>query len=249
MHRLKCSEVWGGIKDKDQEARSAGLAASLYSSSCEGGKGGDIYYFSVCDNDMLTRIAVADVVGHGSAVSDVSKSLYEALKNRMNDLDGSQVLADLNAYATERGLAAMTTASIVAYYTRDAFGYFARAGHHPPLLRRWGRRTWRALLPALERPGEGLLDMPLGVLHQTGYQQQRVRLDWGDRLLLYTDGLIEAPSPDGQRFGLERLHAVLDGLGEASLGETKAAVLDAVKRHSGGPLVHDDVTIVVIEVL
>jgi sigma-B regulation protein RsbU (phosphoserine phosphatase) len=246
MPDLKCSEVWGGIKDEDRDARSGGLAVSLYSSSCQGGRGGDIYYFSVCAHDALTRIALADVVGHGRAVSDVSLSLYEAMRRRMNQLDGGRVLADLNDYAARQGYAAITTASVVGYYARSGLAYFARAGDQPPLLRRRGTGRWRPLLP---RPqGAEPADMPLGVLPQTRFDERAVRLERGDRLFLYTDGLVEAPAPDGEPFGLVRLRRLLDRLGAATLPETKAAVLRAVRRHAGGRLRHDDVTVVAVEV-
>ncbi len=91
--------------------------------------------------------------------------------------------------------------------------------------------------------------MPLGVLPQTCFRQRPVHLESGDRMLLYTDGLVEAPAPGGDLFGLERLRRVLDELGDASLQATKAAVLDAVRHHTGGPLAHDDVTILVVEVV
>ena len=85
MHRIQCTEIWGGIKNQDADVCSRGLTASLYSSACEGGKGGDIYYLSVCGEDKLTRIAIADVVGHGEQVSAVSQWLYDTLQDRMND--------------------------------------------------------------------------------------------------------------------------------------------------------------------
>ena len=68
MHRLQCAEIWGGIRNQDTDVCSAGITASLFSGACDGGKGGDIYYLSVCNSDMLTRIAIADVIGHGRAV-------------------------------------------------------------------------------------------------------------------------------------------------------------------------------------
>src|SRR5947199_335498 len=111
-HRLKCSEVWGGIQNEDMDASSAGVSASLLSLACEGGKGGDIYYFSVCDADMLTRVVIADVVGHGPAVSEVSDWLFRAMREQMNALDGNAVLASLNRLVVARGLDAMTTAGV-----------------------------------------------------------------------------------------------------------------------------------------
>ncbi len=71
-HFISCSEIWGGVSGEDLEARTSGVDASLYSSSAEGSKGGDVYYISVCSSDLITRVAIADVIGHGEEVSHIS---------------------------------------------------------------------------------------------------------------------------------------------------------------------------------
>jgi len=42
-----------------------------------------IYYFGVCRGDVITRLAIADVIGHGETVSEISQYVYEALKAHM----------------------------------------------------------------------------------------------------------------------------------------------------------------------
>ena len=246
MYRIKCAEVWGGIKNQDQDVCSAGVTASLYSSSCDGGKGGDIYYISVCQNDMLTRLAVADVVGHGEAVSEVSQWLYESLQARMNEPDPGVVLEDLNQIAVQRGLDAMTTAAVAGFYTADGKVHFAYAGHHPMLV--WRCQDARWLPVAQPTPDDNTGGLPLGVMAETTYCQQELELGSGDRLLLYTDGVLEAPNASGQQFGKDRLHAVLREVASASLSEVKGAVLQAIRAHTGGTLAHDDVTLLAVEV-
>ena len=81
--RLKCDEIWGGIHDRDMEVSAGKVVASIYSAACCGGKGGDIYYFGVCKGDQITRLAIADVTGHGKAVSEVSRYVYDSLKRHM----------------------------------------------------------------------------------------------------------------------------------------------------------------------
>jgi hypothetical protein len=79
--RLECKGIWGGIRNRDAEITAGKIKGSIYSAACcEGGKGGDIYYFGVCKGDIITRLAVADVVGHGEVVSEVSKYVYDSLK-------------------------------------------------------------------------------------------------------------------------------------------------------------------------
>jgi sigma-B regulation protein RsbU (phosphoserine phosphatase) len=242
--RLQCSQVWGGIRDEDVDACSAALDASLLSHACEGGRGGDVYYFSVCDGDQLTRIALADVMGHGERVSEVSQWLFDAMRRRMNDLDGDEILRELNTIALDRGISAMTTAAVGALYRADSSFYFSYAGHHPALVLRRGATHWE---PATLERGSDESNLPLGVLPDARYEQGRLHLRSGDRIAMYTDGLIEAPRSDRELFGIDRLRAVLDCEARADLQQTKTAVLGEVRAHTGGSLVHDDVTLLLAE--
>jgi hypothetical protein len=81
--RLKCSGFLGGIRNRNIEITAGKVIASIYSLACCGGKGGDMYYFGVCKNDLITRLAVADVAGHGEAVMEVSQCVYDSLKDHM----------------------------------------------------------------------------------------------------------------------------------------------------------------------
>jgi hypothetical protein len=78
--RLECKGIWGGIRNCDIEVSARKVSGSIYSEACEGGKGGDSYYFGVCRGDIITRLAIADVTGHGEAFSEVSQYVYDALK-------------------------------------------------------------------------------------------------------------------------------------------------------------------------
>ncbi len=101
MLRLQCAEVWGGIKNEDLDVCSPGLNVSLYSSSCDGGKGGDVYYFSLCSADRVTRIALADVAGHGEQVSQIGQWVYEQMAAKLDepDLPGMMAGPELRVWA------------------------------------------------------------------------------------------------------------------------------------------------------
>ena len=222
------------------------MVASLYSSACEGGKGGDIYYLSVCEKDHLTRIAVADVVGHGSSVSEVSEWLYHTLEERMNDTAGDGVLADLNRLASARGMEAMTTAAVVGFYTADSNFYYSYAGHTPALLHRAGDNAWRPI--ELDANEVRHVNAPLGVFSDCEFDQQKLPLVTGDRVFVYTDGLVEARNEDAEPFGEIRLRNTLDEAAAEPLPELKRAVLEAVRNYAGGDRRHDDMTLLAIEV-
>ena len=70
----------------------------------------------------------------------------------------------------------------------------------------------------------------------------------GDRLFVYTDGVIDAPDPGGKNFGLARLKDVLDANAEASLSELKSAVLKTLNQYTQKEMFHDDVTMIALEI-
>ena len=250
MHRIQCAEIWGGIRNQQQHAYSAGIKASLYSSSCDGGKGGDIYFLSVCESDLLTRVAIADVLGHGQAVSEISQFIYDALKLYMNDASDSKVLTQVNRHAVSRGLKAMTTAAVISFYRSNNNLYFSYAGHYPVLVKRKQGHDWFEAVS--EEPGdaEGThVNLPLAITPDTVFTQQSMPLAEGDRLFLYTDGVIEAPDHEDNLFGMDRLRALLKEQGNAPMRQLRTTVLDSLIEHTGGKLTHDDVTLLAIEIL
>ncbi|MEL6328200.1 MAG: PP2C family protein-serine/threonine phosphatase [Planctomycetota bacterium] len=250
-HRLQCSEIWGGFSDRETALESNAMKAALYSSACVGGKGGDIYYLSVCGADKLTRIVVADVTGHGDVVSGTSSMLYDAMVEFLNDSEGASLLERMNKAAVDIGFEAITTVAVIALYTAYDQLYFSYAGHHPALISRAehrgaGRTDWQEA--PLDPETETGSNLPLAIDPDATYDQQAQPIGVGDRILLYTDGVIEAPGADGQQFGVDGLLRVLSAVpADATLEQTKDAVIAAVKAHVGGELEHDDVTVVVIE--
>jgi sigma-B regulation protein RsbU (phosphoserine phosphatase) len=224
--------------------------ASLYSSSSEGSKGGDIYYLSVCESDLLTRIVVADVAGHGKSVSAISQFVYDAMKLHMNEPAESRVLTEINRLAVNRGHQAITTAAVICFYKSDEQLSFAYAGHHPVLVKREQDNDWLEAVVREQMTGKGTpyVNLPLAVKYETIYTQERMSLDSGDRLFLYTDGLIEAPNMERSFYGIDRLKSVLEEYGRTPLQNLRSAVLRDLYSHAGNDLNHDDVTFLAIEI-
>ncbi len=241
--RLSCSELWGGIRDIDRDVCTAGVTASLYVRSASGRRGGDVYYFGVCDNDLLTHVAVADVVGHGETVSRVSCWLYQLLSASMNEPAADRILADLNHRANQYGLGAMSTAIVMSYQHRERRLSFASAGHPPALVRRRATAEWEPVVVSSSRRRANL---PLGVLDDTQYDRGELQLEPGDQILLYTDGLIEAPDSRDRLFETERLLAALERAGDPT--RLKRQVLGALLEHTGGAMSPDDLTLMAIEI-
>ena len=70
----------------------------------------------------------------------------------------------------------------------------------------------------------------------------------GDRLFAYTDGIIDAPNPEGESFGLDRLKDALDANTGAHLSELKSVVIKTLHEFTEKELTHDDVTLIAMEI-
>ena len=66
-------------------------------------------------------------------------------------------------------------------------------------------------------------------------------------LIIYSDGVGEAQNRDGVQFGMERLRATLEEIGDADPSEMKRAVIQRLRDWTGGPLDHDDVTLFALQ--
>jgi len=144
----------------------------------------------------------------------------------------------------------MTTAAVVAYYSQESKAKISYAGHPPVLYMRAGDKAWSfARPPKREGQSDGFpLNLPLAIDLDTLYGQLTISMAPGDRLFVYTDGVIDAPSPEGECFGLVRLKDVLDANEQASLSELKSAVLKALNQYTKKKLSHDDVTLIALEI-
>ncbi len=241
---LHCAEVLGGTHDTDLDISVPTMTVSLFSAAADGGKGGDVYYLTVCENNTINRVVVADVAGHGDVVNRVSRGIYDAFVAGIADADGTALLSEVNRVASGRGHGAMTTAVVMSFLIDGRSLRLASAGH-PPI---WIRHAWEGRWKPLGQPHPELRsNLPLGAFPDSVFEEERLPLCSGDRLFVYTDGVIEAQDGAGEPFGQERLHAALERAAGGSALELKRQVLAGVRAHTGGPLAHDDVTMMAVE--
>jgi sigma-B regulation protein RsbU (phosphoserine phosphatase) len=144
----------------------------------------------------------------------------------------------------------MTTAAVVAYYTHESEARVSYAGHPPVLYRRASDKAWSyARPPGRKGQSDGFpLNIPLAVDLDALYGQLTISMSPGDRIFVYTDGIIETPSPVGESFGLMRLKDVLDANAAAPLSELKSVVLKTLIQYAQKELTHDDVTLIALEI-
>lgn len=115
---------------------------------------------------------------------------------------------------------------------------YVNAGHNPPLL----YRKRKDQLSELARTG-----MALGVEEKSVFNQRTLKLNHGDFVLLYTDGVTEAINAEEQEFGVERLQQIILEKRHAPAAEMLAALEKAVSAFVGETLQSDDIAIVIVK--
>jgi len=144
----------------------------------------------------------------------------------------------------------MTTAAVVAYYREESEARVSYAGHPPVLYQRAKDKVWSyARPPGRKTQSDGFpLNIPLAIDLDTLYSQITISMTPGDRIFAYTDGIIDAPNPEGESFGLTRLKDALDTNVGAPVSELKSAVLKTLHEFTEKELTNDDVTLIAMEI-
>jgi phosphoserine phosphatase RsbU/P len=163
----------------------------------------------------------------------------------MNSFQGHRVFSELNQVLVRQGSPAYATAVLKTFNTRDSRLCFSYAGHPTILLRLCSEKLWSPLVST--SGGEGA-NLPLGTFPFTEYSQDSVALRSGDRLALYSDGLVEAESETGEAFGEKRLSAVLERCREYDLSFSRDCAFHELELHATGAPRVDDQTLMLIEV-
>jgi serine phosphatase RsbU (regulator of sigma subunit) len=199
--------------------------------------GGDSFDYAV-DGDSA-RFAVFDAMGHGlnaGLLATVAVGAYRNSRRQHLDLPGTVRVIDA-AIAAAFGPERFVTAVIAELNLASGGLTWHSAGHPAPLLLRGGR-----VVKALEaEPG-----LPLGL--GGGVEPAWEQLEPGDRVLFFTDGVVEARSARGEFFGVPRLveFVVREEARQQPVPETMRGLMHAILEHQAGEL-QDDATTMLIE--
>lgn len=226
-HAIACMEVWGGSAAFAGRVTVPGHEVHVSCVPHVGdADGGDIYYVSSCLSGFITRFVLADVSGHGTKVAAIARTLRDLMRANINTADQTAFARQLNAAFTGLELdGKFATALLVTYISTTDHLIVCNAGHPPPLLYRAALDEWYLLsssTPGVRAARDdtadiGIRNLPLGIIDPTDYEQVALRLDPDDRLLMYTDALIEAKDAKGAQLGPAGLLGVAKTLDPASL--------------------------------
>ncbi len=202
--------------------------------------GGDYYDFIQITEGHL-GIAVADISGKGIPAALIMASYRASLIAEIrNNYAIRTVLAKVNrllVQSLEPGR--FVTAFYGVLDVDERRLTWANAGHnHPILLRASGKLE--------ELRSSGTI---LGSFSDAVFKERTTELRPGDLLLIYTDGLVEARSPEAEEFGTQRVEGQLRALADRPSEEIIAGLLHALREFVGFKDVGDDVTLVVLKCL
>jgi len=200
------------------------------------GVGGDYYDYLDFGGGRL-GLVVGDVAGKGIAAALLMANLQANLRSQyaiaLNDLE--RLLKSVNRLFFETTSDTSYATLFFAEYHDDSGRLrYANCGHLPPLLlHRDGTIDWLSSTCTV-----------VGIFNDWEFAMAEVQLVPGDALVLYTDGVTEAQSDDGEEFGEERLVGLLREHAELPAPALLQATVDAVQKFSGREQ-EDDITLVV----
>lgn len=199
---------------------------------------GDFYDFLPVDQHRV-GVLVADVSGHGVPAALIAAMMKMAVRSITPSVDSpADVLQGLNRLLSGQGSDQFVTAAYLFIDTENYKARYSAAGHPPLLLSRSGK------LHRIESNG-----LVFGVTPQPDYPVRDIPLCPGDRLLLYTDGVIEPENAEGKSFGDSQLELVVLGAQMYPPSELTDRLLTEIRAWQPASMAQqDDITLVVIDV-
>lgn len=204
------------------------------------GVGGDLYDFFFLDENHLALV-IGDVSGKGIPAAlfmVVTQTLQRSVAHAQMSM--GEIVSELNAQlGRDNDAMLFVTYWLGVLDIRTGELAFANAGHNPPVVRR--RDGTIAELTQLH-------GAPLAVMDDS-YSGDAVRLQDGDTLVLYTDGITEAFNRHGEEFGDDRLRQVVEASGDMEPKELADHLVKSVQQFADGAEQSDDITVLILQYL
>ncbi|MCQ2149777.1 MAG: SpoIIE family protein phosphatase [Bacteroidales bacterium] len=198
--------------------------------------GGDLYYYIELDA-ARTMAVVADVSGKGiSSAMFMVMTLTLIRQFARMGYSPSEILRNVNDHLSEKNPKMMFVTAFVGIYDSSVATFtYANAGHNPPYLIH-GRPVML----------DGTQGTPLGIFQDEEYSERTVRMEEGDSVFLYTDGISEAVNASGEFYGTSRLEKTLEDTAVTAGRGYVNAVDASVRAFTDGTEQNDDITMLVL---
>ncbi len=203
--------------------------------------GGDFYDFLILDNDRL-GVVVGDVSGHGVSAAMVMTAAMGAMRFAAEEKEKTdEVLAKVNQRLGKDIQKYMFVALFYAIYeptTQKLF--YTNAGQTMPYLLRNGEIHFLPQAKTTDR-------FPLGIIATAVYEQLDIQLQSGDKIIFYTDGMVDAMNNKYESYGFDRFSESIQSNSENKPDKMIEVLMQNMQSFSNGNF-QDDVTIVILEI-
>jgi len=193
---------------------------------------------TLSDNRVL--FVVADVAGKSIPAAMLMATLQASLRTlSSSSAPLPELITGLNHYAcsNSQGGARFTTAFFAELDSLTGEVVHINAGHNAPILRRASGTIER-----LEVGG-----IPLGITEGVPYEVGRTRLDAGDYLVIFTDGVVEAFNKNGEEYGEQKLLGVVNHAADGAPPQLLQSLLADLDGFVGNTPQHDDMTCLLLK--
>jgi len=246
VHAMTCMEIWGGNAATTRTVELPGLDAWVYSQPYQQAEGGgDVYFVSNCATGRITRLMLADVSGHGKAVSDTANTLRLLMRRYVNHIQQLKFVTSMNGeFANLAHAGGFATAVVATFLAPTRRLTFSNAGHPCPLIYTAQDQRWRLL--EIQRDHEGHLcgpsDLPLGIFEEGTYAELELILGVGDLVRCYIDAFIESRGPGGDLLGSQAFLEIVSQLDGTQPETLPNLIVSQIAALYPGNLTDDDVT-------
>ncbi len=198
--------------------------------------GGDYFDYFNLEGGRL-GFALGDVAGKGMPAALLA-SLIQGILSAQTFFDSplSTMIANVNRNLAQRGTGSRFVTFFFGILDPDGSCTYVNAGHNPPYI----------LSPNGDMRELTVGGMVLGLFANAQYEAETIKLQPGDHLVLFTDGVIEALNVEDEEFGLDRLCGLLRENARRSASETLVCLRDAVLSFAVDAPQHDDITMMVL---
>ena len=195
---------------------------------------GDLYDYVMVNHHQI-GLLVADVSGHGVPAALIASMVkLAAASQRAAAADPSQFLTGMNSALLGNTQSQFVTAAYAHLNSESGELRYSAAGHPPLLLVRNGGVT------RIQENG-----LMLAAFNFASYSTAVYKLEAGDRIAMYTDGILEASNAEGHFFGLDTLCDLLAQTRQLSPARTADTIISSVRRWSGTQ--DDDLTVLICD--
>jgi sigma-B regulation protein RsbU (phosphoserine phosphatase) len=216
------------------------VAGDYYDAFLRTPKAGDGPAIPSAPDGRRLMVVVADVAGKSVPAALLMATLQASLRTlALEPTSLLELVAGLNSYACEHSQSGrrFTTAFLAELDLVTSTLTYVNAGHNQPVLMRAGG--------GLDRLGEG--GLPLGIMRDARYQSAVVTLGAGERLVIFTDGVVEAEDTGANEFGEQRLLTELQLGRNSSAADALQRLMASIEVFAGHAPQHDDITCLILD--